>query len=104
MLNNSGINIKKTVSGENQTLQLDLTAAPGTVDATTTIAENVAGIKTILEEGIKITVDTEQASTDIQSVIDLYLTLVQTLKDQPLVLSTVGGSLSNLNPNTQATN
>ena len=104
MLNNSGINIKKTVSGENQTLQLDLTAAPGTVDATTAIAENVAGIKTILEEGIEISINTEQAAEDIETITTLYKNLVQTLIDQPLVLSTVGGSLSNLNPNAQTTN
>ena len=104
MLNNSGINIKKTVSGENQTLQLDLTAAPGTVDATTTIAENVVGIKTILEEGIEISINTEQAAEDIETITTLYKNLVQTLIDQPLVISTVGGSLSNLNPNAQTTN
>ena len=70
------INIKKTVSGENQTLQLDLTAAPGTVDATTTIAENVAGIKTILEEGIEISINTEQAAEDIETITTLYKNLV----------------------------
>lgn len=97
MLNNSGINIKKTVSGDNQTLQLDLTAAPGTVDATTTIAENVAGIKTILEEGIVIDV-TDEATSKLETIEETYIRLVDTLAARPLVISTTGSTLTGIVP------
>lgn len=95
MLSNSGLNIKKTVNGENQQMQLELTAPAETVDATTIIAENVAGIKAILDEGIVISV-TDDATGKLETIEETYIRLADTLATRPLVISTTGSTLTGI--------
>ena len=98
-LNNNGLSIDSVIeegaSAATGSFKLTLEGGEESASVVSTIEEDVAAIRTALENPILIEVD-DQATGKLQELEAAYISLVNTLEARPLVISTQGDSLAGI--------
>ena len=98
-LNNNGLSIDSVIeegaSAATGSFKLTLEGGEESASVVSTIEEDIAAIRTALENPILIEVD-DQATGKLQELEAAYNSLANTLEARPLVISTQGDSLSGI--------